>query len=99
MIPSRTGVITRKGPPCLGVSILFIINRLTQAEYYLPAWVDQVKVNNISADGYKVVVSVFNSYSVAFITRSFPETSSSISGSGFDKYLFPATDKITIEVE
>ncbi len=71
----------------------------TQAEFYLPAWVDQVKVNNISADADKVVVGVFNSHSTAIITRSFPATSASIAASGFDKYLFPATDKITIEVE
>jgi hypothetical protein len=70
-----------------------------QAGYYLPAWVYQVKVNNLSADADKVVVGVFNSRSVAIITRSFPATSASIAASGFDKYLFPATDKITLEVE
>ena len=87
-----------EGTPFTGVHFNYY-QPPTQAEYYLPGWVDQVKVNNISADADKVVIGVFNSHSAAIITRSFPATSASIAASGFDKYLFPATDKITLEVE
>jgi hypothetical protein len=83
--------------PLAGVH--FVYYPSSQANYYLPAWVEQVDINNLPSDGYKAVVSLINSYSVPLITRGFSETSSSISGAGFDMYLFPATDKITIEVE
>jgi len=58
-----------------------------------------VKVNNIIADADKVVVGVYNSHSLAVITRSFPASSASIAAVGFDKIFIPATDKITLEVE
>ena len=83
--------------PLAGVH--FVYYPSSQAAYYLPAWVEQVKVNNVPENASTVKVSLFNSHSVLLKSNTVPGNSTAISVSGFDKFLFPATDKITIQID